>query len=126
MNDYERVANVIRYLDQHHTEQPELADLALGGRRPLIHHRPVRHEAQAHTHLRIGRVLASRSNPEDFEETIFDVVNHLNRGAESFAGDAGRRSNRGSREWMRGCRSGARCASPCPTDARLTENDQFA
>ena len=30
MNDYERVANVIRYLDQHHTEQPDLADLARG------------------------------------------------------------------------------------------------
>ena len=30
MNDYERVANVIRYLDRHHTEQPGLAQLALG------------------------------------------------------------------------------------------------
>ncbi len=28
MNDYERVARVIRYLDQHHTEQPDLAQLA--------------------------------------------------------------------------------------------------
>ena len=28
MNDYERVASVIRYLDQHHTEQPDLAALA--------------------------------------------------------------------------------------------------
>ncbi len=28
MNDYERVANVIRFLDQHHTEQPDLAALA--------------------------------------------------------------------------------------------------
>src|SRR5437660_9172995 len=28
MNDYERVANVIRFLDQHHTEQPDLASLA--------------------------------------------------------------------------------------------------
>ncbi len=28
MNDYERVARVIRYLDEHHTEQPDLAELA--------------------------------------------------------------------------------------------------
>ncbi len=28
MNDYERVAVVIRYLDEHHTEQPDLATLA--------------------------------------------------------------------------------------------------
>jgi AraC family transcriptional regulator of adaptative response/methylated-DNA-[protein]-cysteine methyltransferase len=28
MNDYERIARVIRYLDQHHTEQPDLATLA--------------------------------------------------------------------------------------------------
>ncbi len=28
MNDYRRIAEVIRYLDQHHTEQPELAALA--------------------------------------------------------------------------------------------------
>lgn len=28
MNDYERIARVIRYLDEHHTEQPELAVLA--------------------------------------------------------------------------------------------------
>jgi len=32
-------------------------------------------------HLRIGRVLASRTGSEGFEETIFDTVNHLNRGA---------------------------------------------
>ncbi|MDQ3119851.1 MAG: methylated-DNA--[protein]-cysteine S-methyltransferase [Verrucomicrobiota bacterium] len=30
MNDYERVASVIRYLDQHHAEQPDLAALAAG------------------------------------------------------------------------------------------------
>src|SRR5947209_2138445 len=28
MNDYERVANVIRFLDEHHTEQPDLTALA--------------------------------------------------------------------------------------------------
>jgi len=30
MNDYERVAGVIRYLDQHHTAQPDLTELARG------------------------------------------------------------------------------------------------
>src|SRR3989449_2240402 len=29
MNDYERIASVIRYLDQHHTEQPALTHLAV-------------------------------------------------------------------------------------------------
>src|SRR5205807_1585979 len=28
MNDYERIANVIRFLDRHHTEQPDLNELA--------------------------------------------------------------------------------------------------
>jgi PAS domain S-box-containing protein len=32
-------------------------------------------------HLRIGRALASRTAPEQLEETIFDIVNHLNQGA---------------------------------------------
>jgi AraC family transcriptional regulator, regulatory protein of adaptative response / methylated-DNA-[protein]-cysteine methyltransferase len=37
MNDYERVANVIRYLDRHHTEQPDLTDLARGARLSPFH-----------------------------------------------------------------------------------------
>jgi PAS domain S-box-containing protein len=37
---------------------------------------------RAATHLRIGRALASRVAPEELDEVIFDVVNHLNRGAE--------------------------------------------
>jgi AraC family transcriptional regulator of adaptative response/methylated-DNA-[protein]-cysteine methyltransferase len=28
MNDYERIAGVIRYLDESHTDQPDLATLA--------------------------------------------------------------------------------------------------
>jgi AraC family transcriptional regulator of adaptative response/methylated-DNA-[protein]-cysteine methyltransferase len=40
MNDYERVANVIRYLDRHHTEQPELTELAHeAGLSPFHFHR---------------------------------------------------------------------------------------
>ena len=40
MNDYERVANVIRYLDEHHTEQPDLAQLAeSAGLSPFHFHR---------------------------------------------------------------------------------------
>lgn len=33
------------------------------------------------THLRIGRVLASRTAPAKIEENIFEIVNHFNRGA---------------------------------------------
>ncbi len=29
MNDYQRIARIIQYLDQHHTDQPDLAELAL-------------------------------------------------------------------------------------------------
>ncbi len=36
---------------------------------------------RAATHLRIGRALAARIAPGQLEEAIFDVVNHLNRGA---------------------------------------------
>lgn len=40
MNDYERIAQVIRYLDEHHTEQPGLAELADGvGLSPFHFHR---------------------------------------------------------------------------------------
>jgi len=40
MNDYERVASVIRFLDRHHTEQPDLAALsAAAGLSPFHFHR---------------------------------------------------------------------------------------
>jgi AraC family transcriptional regulator of adaptative response/methylated-DNA-[protein]-cysteine methyltransferase len=40
MNDYERVANVIRFLDQHHTDQPDLNALANAvGLSPFHFHR---------------------------------------------------------------------------------------
>ena len=40
MNDYERVANVIRFLDRHHTEQPGLNELAAAaGLSPFHFHR---------------------------------------------------------------------------------------
>jgi AraC family transcriptional regulator of adaptative response/methylated-DNA-[protein]-cysteine methyltransferase len=40
MNDYERVATTIRYLDQHHNDQPDLIDLARGaGLSPFHFHR---------------------------------------------------------------------------------------
>jgi AraC family transcriptional regulator of adaptative response/methylated-DNA-[protein]-cysteine methyltransferase len=40
MNDYERVASVIRFLDQHHTEQPDLSALAdAAGLSPFHFHR---------------------------------------------------------------------------------------
>ncbi len=40
MNDYERIARVIRYLDAHYTEQPDLAELAdYAGLSPFHFHR---------------------------------------------------------------------------------------
>lgn len=40
MNDYERVANVIRFLDRHHTDQPDLNQLAAAaGLSPFHFHR---------------------------------------------------------------------------------------
>src|SRR6202023_1463452 len=38
-------------------------------------------ELRVEAHLRIGRLLAAHTPPEKREETIFDVVNQLNRGA---------------------------------------------
>jgi AraC family transcriptional regulator of adaptative response/methylated-DNA-[protein]-cysteine methyltransferase len=37
MNDYERVVAVIRYLDRHHTEQPDLTGLAHSARLSPFH-----------------------------------------------------------------------------------------
>jgi predicted ATPase/signal transduction histidine kinase/GAF domain-containing protein len=37
-------------------------------------------DERAAAHLRIGRLLATRTPPEQLEESIFDIVNHLNRG----------------------------------------------
>ena len=38
-------------------------------------------ERRAEAHLRIGRLLASHTPPARREETVFDIVNQLNRGA---------------------------------------------
>jgi PAS domain S-box-containing protein len=39
------------------------------------------HSQRAAVHLRIGRALATGTMPDALEDAIFDVVNHLNRGA---------------------------------------------
>jgi PAS domain S-box-containing protein len=38
-------------------------------------------EQRSATHLRIGRLLLAHCSPENREEAIFDIVNHLDRGA---------------------------------------------
>jgi predicted ATPase len=38
--------------------------------------------ARAETHLRIGNLLAARISPERQEETVFEIVNQLNRGSD--------------------------------------------
>jgi len=38
-------------------------------------------ERRSEVHLQVGRLLAARTPPEEQGEAIFDVVNHLNRGA---------------------------------------------
>ena len=38
-------------------------------------------QSRAEAHLRIGRLLAAQTPPEKRDEIIFDIVNHLNRGA---------------------------------------------
>jgi PAS domain S-box-containing protein len=37
--------------------------------------------SRAEAHLRIGRLLAARTSPQEREERVFDLVNQLNRGA---------------------------------------------
>ena len=38
-------------------------------------------ELRGEAHLRIGRLLAAQTPPEKLEETIFEIVNQLNRGS---------------------------------------------
>lgn len=70
MNDYERIARVIRYLDEHHTEQPDLHVLARqAGLSPFHFHRLFANWAGV--------------TPKDFLQclTLAQVKNSLRRGA---------------------------------------------
>ncbi len=42
-------------------------------------------ELRAETHLRIGRLIASNTSPDELEEGIFEIVNQLNRGSHLIA-----------------------------------------
>jgi len=42
----------------------------------------IRENVRAETHVRIGRLLAAHTPPEQLEERIFDLVNQLNRGSQ--------------------------------------------
>jgi PAS domain S-box-containing protein len=42
-------------------------------------------ESRAEAHLRIGMLLAAQTPPEKLEETIFEIINQLNRGAHIIA-----------------------------------------
>jgi predicted ATPase len=44
-------------------------------------------EERAMAHLRIGRLLAARTAPEQLEESIFDIVNQFDRGAALITAD---------------------------------------
>src|ERR1043166_7357851 len=71
MNDYERVATVIRYLDRHHTEQPDLYALAQSvGLSPFHFHRLFSHVAGV--------------TPKDFLQALtFEHVKALLRAGDS-------------------------------------------
>ncbi|WGD50328.1 AAA family ATPase [Bradyrhizobium sp. CB1650] len=65
----------------------ELVD-RLGGAYRFIHDRVqeaayslIPEEARAAAHLRIGRLIVSRTPPEELHEAIFEIVNQLNRGS---------------------------------------------
>jgi PAS domain S-box-containing protein len=45
---------------------------------------------RAAAHVRIGRILAASNAPEEIEGQIFEIANHLNRGAELIANQAER------------------------------------
>jgi predicted ATPase/GAF domain-containing protein len=48
-------------------------------------------ESQPQTHLTIGRLLLANMNAEQLEDSLFEVVNHLNQGRELIDSDAERR-----------------------------------
>ena len=66
-------------------------------------------QQRAQTHLRIGRVLMQSTSQEQLEETIFDIVNQLNRGADLIT-DVGERERAAALNLIAGRRAKASAA----------------
>ena len=76
---------------------------------------------RAAAHLRIGRSLASRIAPEAIEEIIFDVVNHLNRGAEMIRHRQSATRSPSSTSWRA---SVPRTRAPMPRRSSISSPEQ--
>ena len=61
---------------------------------------------RAAAHLRIGRLLASRTPPDELEEKIFEIVNQLDRGAALIDATGGARAGRRAQSRRRQARQG--------------------
>ncbi|MFB9128688.1 hypothetical protein ACFFYR_38130 [Paraburkholderia dipogonis] len=89
-------------------------------------------DERAAAHLRIGRALVSRTPPDALEDAIFDIVNHLNRGAALIATEPGARAGRlrlNLRRWSArdefDVLCGRRRSYPVPMARRLLSPDAW-
>ena len=69
---------------------------------------------RAMAHLRIGRLLAAQTPPEELEDSIFDIVNQFDRGAALITDAGGTRAGRRAQpHGGQACHSGG-CLCRCP------------